>query len=68
MKKILKILTAIALIAPVFAGLTVLFTAALLASIIQFIFPKVKMLSKLIEFLEDAQKLIEDFVGKNKIK
>ena len=68
MKKIIRILTAIALIAPIISGLTVLFTAALLASIIQFIFPRVNMLSKLIEFLEDAQKLIEDFVGKNKIK
>lgn len=68
MKKIIRILTAIALIAPVFAVITVLFTTALLASIFQFIFPKAKMRSKLIEFLEGTQEFIKELVDNNKIK
>lgn len=68
MKKIIKILLLIALIAPFLLGLTMFFIVALIASITQFIFPNTKMLAKVIEFLEYVEKYISDFVNKNQIK
>lgn len=68
MKQIIKILTGIALIVPIFAVLTVFFTVALFASIIQFVFPKAKTLSKLFQFLEYIQELLKNAINKNQLK
>lgn len=68
MKKIIKILLLIALMAPFLLGLTMFFIVALIASITQFIFPGTKMLAKVIEFVEYVEKYIGDFVNKNQMK